>query len=309
MIASLFSKSKPFNFIFVGVMFTFSFFLYHLYKNESQLYIENYLQKGVLFLCLATSFFLLTFIAKKNNLSKDSSYLYLFLFLFFLFFPSVFLNIKLCLSSFFILLAIRRLVSLQSLITPKEKIFDASFWIFLATIFHFWAIIFVLLIFVSIIFHVSRDYRNWIIPFLAFLCVITLFLVIATFLNIDFYSYWQNQIIVDFNFNYNHAIEDHFSLSIYAAFAILFLFSIFHTLAKRPLVLQASYKKIIIYFFLSVLVFLFSPQKNNQLLLFSIYPTAVLATAYIEIIEDKIWKEIIVWCMVICAVVIFISKL
>jgi hypothetical protein len=51
-------------------------------------------------------------------------------------FPSVFNNSNLLVANFFLLLAIRRMISLQTLKAPKEKIFDASIWIFIASLFH-----------------------------------------------------------------------------------------------------------------------------------------------------------------------------
>ena len=59
----------------------------------------------------------------------------------------------------------------------KEKIFGASFWIFLAALFHFWSILYIGLVFISIALHVSRDYKNWIIPFIALFSVTILFFV------------------------------------------------------------------------------------------------------------------------------------
>jgi hypothetical protein len=46
------------------------------------------------------------------------------------------------------LLALRRLISLQSMKASKEKIFDASLWVFIASLFHFWSILFIVLIFI-----------------------------------------------------------------------------------------------------------------------------------------------------------------
>jgi hypothetical protein len=90
---------------------------------------------------LLGSVFITNFISKKNGLSKDSAYTVFFIFLLIVFFPSVLDNVNLVVANFFILLAFRRLISLQSLKASKE-IFDASFWIIVAALFQFWSILF-----------------------------------------------------------------------------------------------------------------------------------------------------------------------
>jgi hypothetical protein len=76
---------------------------------------------------------------------------FFFFFLLIVFFPSVLDNVNLVVANFFILLAFRRLISLQSLKASK-KIFDASFWIIVAALFQFWSILYLVLVFISIIF-------------------------------------------------------------------------------------------------------------------------------------------------------------
>ena len=99
------------------------------------------------------SVFLTSFISKRNGLSRDSTYVAFFYFLLLIFFPSLLDDTNLILSNFFILLALRRLISLQTLKETKEKIFDASLWIFIAALFQFWSILYILLVFISIIFY------------------------------------------------------------------------------------------------------------------------------------------------------------
>ena len=140
MLASVFNKSRPVNYVLIGVVLILSYFLY-LLKDQS--WTENYLlvaQKVGLLLLLAGALFLTNFITRRNNLSKANTYAMFIFMVFLILFPTTLVNINIIIANFFILLALRRLVSLQSLITPKEKIFDASFWIFAAVIFHFWCI-------------------------------------------------------------------------------------------------------------------------------------------------------------------------
>src|SRR5690606_23381322 len=117
-------------------------------------------------------------------------------------FPKTLNNPTLVISNFFILLALRRLISLQSLLTPKEKIFDASIWIFVAAIFHFWSILFILLVFVSIILHVSRDYRNWLLPYIALVTAVIIFTFAALAFDETLFDYVWDRTTIDVKFDY-----------------------------------------------------------------------------------------------------------
>ena len=255
------------------------------------------------------SVFITDFVAKKNGLIKDSTYTILFYFLFLIFFPSVLDNTNLLISNFFILLALRRLISLQSLKASKEKIFDASLWIFLATLFHFWSILFIVLVFISIIFHVARDYRNWILPFIAFFITAILFLLFATVFNLNVLEYITESVKINFKIDYFTNNYQNGALSIYATVALFFLVSMFATLSNRPQLLHTSFKKIIASFFIGVLVYIISANKSNDLLVFTFAPLAILATSHIEIPQLKLKQEMVLFVLIACSLFAFFSQL
>src|SRR5690606_34814998 len=86
------------------------------------------------------SVFLTNFICKKNGLTKDNTYAMLLFALVLTLFPNVFTNIKVIFANVFILLAIRRIISLKSYHNIKVKLFDASLLICVATIFYEWSV-------------------------------------------------------------------------------------------------------------------------------------------------------------------------
>ena len=309
MITSVFRKSTPLNFSLV-VIFMLVFFSIYQFQDLSWLNSSLLLlKKGILFCTILASVFITNFIIKKNGLSKDSSYTILFYWLFMLFFPSVLDNLNLLLSNFFVLLALRRLISLQSLKASKEKIFDASLWIFLAALFHFWSIIFIFLVFISIIFHVSRDYRNWILPFIAFFIAGILFLLFATVFKLDVIAYVIDSVQINLNIDYFTNNYQNGALSIYATIALFFLVSLFITLSNRPQILHTSFKKIIAFFFIGAIVFVVSANKSNDLLLFTVAPLAMMATSHIEIPQEKLKQEIVLVVLIGCSLFAFFSQL
>ncbi|MES2805582.1 MAG: DUF6427 family protein [Bacteroidota bacterium] len=309
MITSVFRKSTPLNFSLVVILMLVFF---SIYQFQDLSWMNSFVlisKKGMLFCVLLASVFITNFVVKKNGLSKDSSYTVFFYFLFLLFFPSVLDNLNLILSNFFILLALRRLISLQSLKASKEKIFDASLWVFLAALFHFWSIIFIVLVFISIIFHVSRDYRNWILPFIAFFIVGILFMIYATVFDLDVLEYIIKSVQINFEIDYFTNNYQNGALSIYATVALFFLVSMFATLSNRPQLLHTSFKKIIASFFIGVVIFLISANKSNDLLLFTFAPLAMMATSHIEIPQEKLNQELVMYVLTACSLFAFFSQL
>jgi len=309
MIASLFNKSRPINYVLIGLMLVVFYFLY-LTKDLS--WTEQYhktAQKVVLLAVLVVSVFLVRFITKRNGLSKDNSYAAFFFAIFLILFPTVLVNTNVILANFFLLLALRRLVSMQSMITPKEKIFDASLWIFVAALFHFWAILFLILVFISIIFHVSGDYRNWIIPFIALFAVGTLFLMAVLLIDHSLIDFVQHQIRISFDFTYFENGFQNVALAIFSSIAVLFFATQLLSLPNRPLNMQSSYKKIIFTFLLGVSIYVLSADKNNSFLMFTFFPLAVMGTNFLESQENKWVKEGVLGGIVLIALIIFFGQL
>jgi hypothetical protein len=266
-------------------------------------------QKAGLLTILLASVFITNFIVKKNGLCKDSSYTIFFYFLFLIFFPSVLDNQNLIFGNFFILLALRRLISLQSLKASKEKIFDASLWIFIASLFHFWSILFIVLVFISIIFHVSRDYRNWILPFIALFITAVLFLLFSLLFGINPIEFIIKNATTNFEIDYFTNNYQNGALSIYVSVALFFIVSMFLSLSNRPLLLHTSFKKIIASFFIGVIIFIISSNKSNDLLIFTFAPLAIMATSHIEIAQEKLKQELVLGVLILCSLFTFFSQL
>ncbi|WP_432672398.1 DUF6427 family protein [Flavobacterium sp. SM2513] len=292
MITTIFSKSRPFNYVLVTVLLIVCFFLYQLKTTIWLQSIESIGKKAILLSLLIGSLFISNFITKKNGLSKDNTYPFLFFFIFLILFPTTLGNPSLIISNFFILMALRRLISLQSLVTPKEKIFDASLWIFLAALFHFWSILFIVLVFVSIALHVARDYRNWILPYIAFFTIGTMYVAFVLIYDTSLFGHLLDDATFSFDFDYFTNKYQNIAISIYAAITALFLFSQIVALPSKPLIHHNSYKKIILAFFIGFFIYLVSPHKNNSILIYTFMPLAVMATSYFEGIKIKWSREV-----------------
>ena len=285
------------------------FFLYAMGQVSGDIGAAEIVAKaGMLFVVFA-ALFVVNFIVKRNGLSKDSAYAAFFMMFYLLFFPSVLNNPNLLLSNFFILLALRRLISLTSLKSTKEKVFDASLWIFLAALFHFWSILFIVLVFISILFHVARDYRNWMIPFIAAFAILTIYTLFALIYDENHITGFLNKIYIDYKINYFKNINENLALSIFTSIAIYFVATMVLSISGKPQLLQPSYKKLVASFFIGVVIFVISPNKSNDLLIFTFAPLSVMATSHIESSQSQLKQEIILALFILSAFFLFFIQL
>ena len=309
MITSIFKKSTPINYSLMGILMILFFFIYQFNSATSINSSVDFLKKFGLLGILFASLFFSNFIVKKNGLTKDSSYTVLFYFILLLFFPKLLNNINLLLANFFIILSMRRLISLQTLKSPKEKIFDASLWIFVASLFHFWAIIFILLVYISIIFHVSRDYRNWLIPFVAFFGVAIFFVFYDVLIDKNAINTYLQKEVMNYKLDYFTSTYQNIAFSVFAVFLLFFIFPFFFAINNKPLNIQGSFKKVLFAVLFGIIIFLISANKSNEILIFTFLPMAIVATSTIEYMQNKIQQEIILFISIACGLFCFFSQL
>lgn len=309
MITSFFRKSALINYAFLIVALIIFFFTFQIRQPQWENSFVNYSQNIGKLALLFGAIFTTDFIARKNGLSKGSAYTVLVYILLLLFFPDVFNNTKLLIANFFILLALRRVISMQSLKLTKEKIFDASFWVFIATLFHFWSIAFILLVFISVFFHVARDYRNWILPFLAFFAVGVLFLLFVTITNNTSLEALVLNSTTNVSIDYFSNKYQNISFSIFVTLGLFFLLTLLLSFPKQPLMTLSSYKKIATAFIIGAFVFILSDNKSNDLLLFTCAPISIMAMNYLEMAKTKVQSDFILLLIISCSLFVFFHQL
>ena len=309
MFTSLFRKSTPINYTLCLLAVAVAYFLFLDGRPYVTGFMPEWLQKIALALVLLATLVIANFISIKNGLSKNAAYTLLFYSLWLLCFPGLFEKPNLIFSNFFLVLALRRLVSLHSAKATQQKIFDASLWIFVATLYHFWSILFIGLVFVSILFHVSRDYRNWLLPFVAFLTIGSIFMAYDFWREANLFHRLTDKVPVDMSLGYFADKTQNIAFSVYAVIVLFFLVSFLVSLPGRPQQYQSSYKKIVAAFVIGVLVFLLSPFKNNELLVFTYSPLAILASADIEFTQSQMRREVSLAFTIAAALTLFVIQL
>lgn len=167
MISIIFGKTKPINYIIVLTFLFLFYWVVHFMLFNKSYQVENILLQLFVLAFLFFSIFIVNFIVKRNKITGTNSFAILFYVLLMVIFPETLSDSNAIFSSFFLLLASRRLLSMRSLKNINFKVFDASLWIMVSTLFYDWAILFLLLVFAAIYFYQPKIKKNWLVPFSA----------------------------------------------------------------------------------------------------------------------------------------------
>ncbi|MDU8884632.1 DUF6427 family protein [Yeosuana sp. MJ-SS3] len=306
MITSIFSKSKPINFI---VVFFISLFAYVIanFKLSNEVYnFNDILEKIVIFGVCYFSILTLNFIVGKNSLTQKNNYEILLYSLFLLMLPKSLLSDKIIVSNFFILLALRRTLSLRSQINLKKKLFDASFWVAIASLFYFWAILFFILIYAVLLLFTDNKIKNWIVPFTGLLTVLLIVVSYSIIVNGDFFGAIKiaSDISIDYS-NFNSS-KDIIAITILLSFGVWSSIFYLASIRKRMKKFRPIFKSIFISLAIAFVIMIIAPDKNGSEFLF-LFPTlAIVVANYIETIKEKWFREIFLLILIISPIVLLI---
>ena len=299
MITRFFSTSKPIHLVLVSFFVLGLFLVVRLgYYSEGVTSLQI-LKELLLYSITLLSIFVLSFFVNKNNLTKQNSFKVLFFSLFLACVPETIQHGNIIISNVFILFAIRRLISLRSNLYIKKKLFDAAFWVVLASLFYFWSILFLILVFAALIFFSIGQVNNWIIPITGilsvFLIVISYFIVTENSFG-DIFMYVDG-ISMDFS-NYNKPSLI-ISITIILSLGIWALFFYIRKLQDKSRAYRPSFILILIALIIGATIVVLAPNKNGSEFIFMFAPLAIVMTNYIESIKETWFAEVFVWLLVI----------
>jgi hypothetical protein len=309
MISSIFGKTKPINFIILmGFLFVF-YWTVHITIYKTELITESILINTFVVSVLLFSVFVVDFIIKRNKITMPNSYGILFYVLLIVVFPETLSDYNAILCSSFVLLATRRLLSIKSLKDIKLKIFDATLWILVSSIFYNWAIIFLILVFVTIYIYDPKNIRNWLVVFVAacsYFLTLYAFLIVIDQPNffVSNYSYEFNQNVLGI-LNWSTGVK----ILLFSIVNVVFGAIGFLKLGKTGVGKITTLRLISLLFLLGLAVNLLSTPGTNRAILITFFPSVIFITNYLESIKRNNIKEVVLTLSVFVPLVVFISKL
>ena len=304
MLTSFFSKSKPVIFLTV-VLFMAVFYISANLKTlfqEFEIY-TLFTKIGVLVSFLLSAM-VLDFIAKKNELTKRSGFKILIFAVCSVSFLSILKDNQVIVANLCILLSLRKIISLRSSKEISLKIFDATFWICIASLFYFWAILFIIIVYCGILFHAINYLKNWLIPLVA---IFVVFIMVTTYhllFNDAFYSWaaWFQESSFDFS-NYQNLVIL-IPLSILLALTLWTLSHYFKLFQRSGVRSRPAYMLVFITLIISILVAIFSPVKNGSELLFFFVPFSIITSNYFDSKKEQGFKEVLLITLILMPILI-----
>ncbi len=303
MITSIFNKSKPINFVIVIVILFMAFVLVNVQELNDKLSIAVLFERGAIFLISVFSVFLLNFIVIKNKLVDQSSYHILLFSLFLALFPITLISTKLLLSNVFILLALRKIISMRTQKEIKKKLFDASFWIGVASVFYFWAILFFLLIFIALFLFSDNKIKDWIIAFTGMLTVFLLAVCynLVSYNNLDFLKNFLPTL--NFNLSNYNSIRLIVSITIVLTFSLWSTFFYVNLIKSKLKIFKPAHKIVVAALIIALSIVVFSDERTSGEFIFIFAPLTIITSNYIQSIPEKWFKDAFLATLIVAPIV------
>lgn len=309
MISRIFGKTKPINFIIVVGFVFFFYLIVQNYLFEQSFLSDNFFQNILVISSLILSVFIIDFIVKKNKLTGANSYAILFFAILLIIFPESLGDDNALFCSFFLLLATRRLLSIKSLKNIRLKIFDASLWILISSIFYDWSLLYLVLVMVAIYVYEAKNIKNWLAILSAAICfAMILFSVVLLLDKIDFLAQHY-----DFDINIDAIYPSHWtsSLKILLFIFINFVLSVWTLLklSNAGLGKIITVRLIMLSFLIGLVVSLLTISYDINAIMITFFPSIILLTNYVESIRKENFRELVLLGCILVPIVVFVSRL
>jgi hypothetical protein len=303
MITSFFNKSKPNNYIIIFFLVLLGFIIAIFKYNTLPFNTFNSLKLIFNFGLTYLSIFVLNFVVKRNSLTKENTYAVLVYCIALLLFPQVFLNVKIIISNLFIILALRRLLSLSSQKNTIKKLFDFGVLITIAALFNHWAICGFAFVFFTLLYYPEKRFNYWIIPFLGVLSVSTIVYTFylyfpERFPDLDFILYYSWLSFTTYNWQINLAV---ILLLLFSLYGLLFYIS---GIQKKKRIKQPAFYLVVFSFLILIFISVIQPLKTVSELLFVFMPLAIVGANVLESKRLKLINEIFLFICFISVIVI-----
>ncbi len=305
MIANFFSKTKPVNTLAIVTLLLGIYLLSSIINFDGDFGLAFFLKRSSFFLLLLVVLFMVNFIIRKNNLTKDNSYTLLIYVILIGMFPFTVLNFTLVGINFLLLLSYRRIYSLRTQKDVKEKLFDSSLWIGIASVLYPWCAILLILVFFAAYVFGKWTWRNALIPLIGFVTPLVIYLAYLIFTDVPFLM----ATVLNFEMHLDFTSYNVFKLLIPLAIIIaLLLWAIIPTSFKIIAVnneFRSSWQLLVFHFFLLVLIIIPWPEKNGSELLFLFFPMAIIFTNYLQLVEERWFKEVFLFCLLFLTIGVY----
>lgn len=304
MITRFFNHSKPIAYILVSLIFGLAFFFENFIGLNIDLDGGYIFRKIGVFLVFLLFLFLLNFILKRNKIQQQHTYTLSIFVLLLIAFPEVLRAEKLIISYILLLFAVRRIVSLKNNKFFKQRIFDAGFCLFFASILEPSHLLFAVVVYYAILLYASQNYRYFILPIVGFLVGLVLHTTYVLITEDQFVNYaeflpeirLESYMFADFKYG--------FLLVLNLLFLVWSLFQMPKVFSKAKLHQRKSLNVFNVILIISLVILIFNHRSFYEDALYFVLPISIFMGNYFQLKTTKTYKKEIIYALMIIGVLV-----
>ncbi|WP_127845894.1 DUF6427 family protein [Psychroflexus aestuariivivens] len=304
MITRFFNHSKPIAYILVSLIFGIAFFFENFISLDFEFDSAYVLRKIGIFIVFLLLLFVLNFILKRNKIQKQNTYTLSIFVLLLIAFPEVLRAEKLIISYIFLLFAVRRIISLKNNKFFKQRIFDAGFCLFFASVLEPSHLLFAVVIYYAILLYASQNYRYFILPILGFLVGLVLHTTYMLITEDQFVNYieylpeirLESHMFADFKYG--------FLLVLNLLFLIWSLFQMPKVFSQAKLHQRKSLNVFNVILVISLVILIFNHRSFYEDALYFVLPISIFMGNYFQLKTTKTYMKEIIYALMIIGILV-----
>ena len=190
-------------------------------------------------------------------------------------------------------------------IIEKNKLFDAAFWVGVATLIYSWSIFYILLIYIGIIIYRKISFKNLVIPVIG--------LATPIFIYFTYTLLYDNLTVFYSRFNYDASLVfvnyNSFKFLIPITFLITILLWSIVTITPKIISVSNKFKfswnVLINHLIISLLIVVLSPIKNGSEMFYLVFPSAIIITNFLQKSKSSTFKNMVLYLFLIISVSVY----
>lgn len=277
-------------------IYLFGLFLAHLNSN-----VFNFLIGAFSLFLLLASVLLAKFIISKNDLNKKNNYsLVAICFFIGLFMQEIFIFDDILIANIFLLLAIRKIYSIRNPININKKVFDASFWILISSVFYIPILYFFIILFTALILYSHFNLKNLVVIISAILSA-TIFLYLMEVISSGYINIVDFTTVLFFDIptlDYISSFDENIlniSWSIKTIVFFSFLIPLIFIFIWNMFIKKNERRRTTTLIFLTTILALiiFISNLNSMAFVFLFFPLIIIFTSCVEQARSKRVKNLV----------------
>ena len=308
MLANFFDKTKPFNSIILGLIFS-AFSFMHVYLAEPSEFTLFYWLKTNLYFFINLFFVIFaTYVFIKNRVSNNNLHNTFILILLYCLFPKVFDANYMSLVSFLFLLIYKKLAKLNIKGNKQLSLFDSGIFTGISFLLFDWSILFLVFIFIGIVLAKKANVKN--IISILFGCLVPIFLFFAYCFLTDDTPLFIEKFEFYFSFNYDSYVRSNMKTPLITLISVLIMsfLSILPKLASTNGPYRYQFVLAITMLFVGAVATSLETTKEGSEILMIFIPASIIIGRFIKMITNLVLKELFLITLTIISVVILIQN-